>query len=150
MVCWDQWFPEAARLMALAGADVLVYPTAIGWDPEDDDAEQQRQLDSWITVQRGHAISNGIPILAANRTGNEPDPANRTPGIQFWGHSFICGPQGEILAEAEANSTGCMLAEINPGHTEDVRRIWPFFRDRRVDAYEDLTQRWNDPPKGDD
>ena len=147
LVCWDQWFPEAARLMALAGADVLIYPTAIGWDPDDDAAEQQRQLHSWMTVQRGHAIGNGIPLLAANRAGHERDPANRAQGIQFWGHSFISGPQGEILAEADDGSTGCMLAEIDPGHVEQVRRTWPFFRDRRVDAYEGLTQRWNDPKK---
>ncbi|HBE91508.1 MAG TPA: acyltransferase [Gammaproteobacteria bacterium] len=148
MVCWDQWFPEAARLMALAGADVLIYPTAIGWDSEDDAAEQQRQLDSWMTVQRGHAICNGIPLLAANRTGHEPDPAGQTQGIQFWGHSFICGPQGEVLAAANDNSTCCILAEIDPGHIEEVRRSWPFFRDRRIDAYDDLTKRWNDVQQG--
>ncbi len=144
LVCWDQWFPEAARMMAMAGADVLVYPTAIGWDPADDKAEQQRQRDSWSIVQRGHAIANGIPLLAANRTGFEEDSTGRTSGIQFWGSSFICGPQGDMLAEAGIDESGCFIAEIDPVHNESVRRTWPFFRDRRIDAYTDLTQRWNE------
>jgi N-carbamoylputrescine amidase len=151
LVCWDQWFPEAARLLALEGADVLVYPTAIGWDPADDGDEQQRQLDSWITVQRSHAISNGIPLFAANRTGYEPAPEDQRRGIQFWGHSFICGPQGEIISTGDTGAAGCMLARIDPHHAEDVRRTWPFFRDRRIDAYGGLTRRWKDNPlKGDD
>ena len=144
MVCWDQWFPEAARLMALAGADILAFPTAIGWDSEDTEDEKERQQDSWITVQRSHAIANGIPLLAANRTGHEPDPAGNNAGIQFWGGSFICGPQGEIGHQAGADETGCFLAEIDPVHNESVRRSWPFFRDRRIDAYAGLTRRWND------
>ena len=144
LVCWDQWFPEAARSMALAGADMLIYPAAIGRDPTDDADEQQRQLDSWITVQRGHAIANGIPLLAANRCGHEADPAGCGQGIDFWGHSFICGPQGEILAMAGDDDSGCRFAVLDPVHAERVRRIWPFFRDRRIDAYTGLTARWLD------
>ncbi len=138
LVCWDQWFPEAARLMALAGAELLVYPTAIGWDPADNKTEQQRQLDSWITVQRGHAISNGIPLLTANRHGLETDPSGKTRGTNFWGNSFICGPQGEILSQADANN-GCQLqTEIDLRHCEQVRQTWPFLHDRRIDAYAGL------------
>jgi N-carbamoylputrescine amidase len=196
LVCWDQWFPEAARLMALAGAELLLYPTAIGWDPLDDPAEQARQLDAWMTVQRGHAIANGLPLLACNRVGFEPTPrvgttlgawvangagtaqeAGAVPasaaaprsgaapeagpsastatdaaeashqtnaGIQFWGNSFICGPQGEILARAPSDQESLLIAEIDLARSEQVRRIWPFLRDRRIDAYADLLKRWRD------
>ncbi|MBN9287432.1 MAG: acyltransferase [Gammaproteobacteria bacterium 39-13] len=135
LVCWDQWFPEAARLMALNGADLLLYPTAIGWSPEDDQAEKQRQLDAWTTVQRGHAIANGLPVVVCNRVGTEE-------ALQFWGNSFVAGPQGEILAKAGESSPQSMLCEIQFSRTETVRRIWPFLRDRRIDAYEHLTQRY--------
>ncbi len=143
LVCWDQWFPEAARLMALAGADLLLYPTAIGWDPADDAAEQARQLDAWITVQRGHAIANGLPLLSCNRCGLETDPSGHSGGIQFWGHSFACGPQGEMLAQA-GDEPQLLLAEIDLERNERVRRIWPFLRDRRIDAYGELTKRFRD------
>ncbi|MFW5723689.1 MAG: carbon-nitrogen hydrolase [Halochromatium sp.] len=180
LVCWDQWFPEAARLMALAGAELLLYPTAIGWDPRDDGQEQARQLDAWMTVQRGHAIANGLPLLACNRVGFEPTPVVDHPttgptatslpassaaslpvsspaetpagppvsspaaGIQFWGNSFICGPQGEVLARAPADAEQLLIAEIDLRRSEQVRRIWPFLRDRRIDAYADLSKRWRD------
>lgn len=186
LVCWDQWFPEAARLMALAGAELLLYPTAIGWDPRDDAAEQARQLDAWMTVQRGHAIANGLPLLACNRVGFEPCPTAETEttlasglgqgsghglgsgsgselrpesepgtapgpktttagaGIQFWGSSFICGAQGEILAQAPTDEETLLVAEIDLARSEQVRRIWPFLRDRRIDAYGDLLKRWRD------
>ena len=142
LVCWDQWYPEAARLMALAGADVLLYPTAIGWDPRDDDAEKRRQCDSWITIQRAHAIANGIPVIACNRVGFEADRHGHGPGIQFWGNSFIAGPQGEILAQAASDAPAVLVAEVDRKRSEDVRRVWPFFRDRRIDAYADLTKRY--------
>jgi len=144
LVCWDQWFPEAARLMTLAGAELLLYPTAIGWDPADDSAEQQRQLDAWITVQRAHAIANGVPLLVCNRTGFEPDPDNRSSGIHFWGSSFVCGPQGELLARASSEASQQLITDIDPGRSEQVRRIWPFLRDRRIDAYAGLLQRYRD------
>ena len=143
LVCWDQWYPEAARLMALAGAELLLYPTAIGWDRNDDPAERERQLDAWRTVQRGHAVANGLPLLACNRVGFEPSPLPGGPGIDFWGHSFVCGPQGELLAGADTEET-LLLAEIDLGRSEQVRRIWPFLRDRRIDAYGDLLRRWID------
>ncbi len=143
LVCWDQWYPEAARLMALAGAELLLYPTAIGWDRNDDEAERQRQLDAWRTVQRGHAIANGLPVLACNRVGFEPPPLAGGPGIDFWGHSFICGPQGELLAEAGPEET-LLLGEIDLDRSEQLRRIWPFLRDRRVDAYKGLLERYLD------
>jgi len=151
LVCWDQWFPEAARLMALAGAEVLLYPTAIGWDPADPAEEQARQLDAWITVQRGHAVANGLPVAACNRIGFEP-AAPETPdaatasgtGIAFWGNSFICGPQGEFLARAGSGGAEVLTADLNLARSEQVRRIWPFLRDRRVDAYDDLLKRWRD------
>jgi N-carbamoylputrescine amidase len=143
LVCWDQWFPEAARLMAMAGAELLIYPTAIGWDPRDDKAEQDRQLDAWITVQRGHAIANGLPVLSCNRVGLEPDPANSNPGIQFWGNSFITGPQGEFLAHADQAPT-ILSASIDMERCESVRRIWPYLRDRRIDDYQDLSKRYRD------
>ncbi len=145
LVCWDQWYPEAARLMALAGADLLLYPTAIGWDPGDGSAEQQRQLDAWITVQRAHAIANGLPLISANRVGPEADPSDQSEGICFWGHSMICGPQGELLAQA-GEEAEILIAEIDLKRSEQVRRIWPFFRDRRIDAYEGLLQRYCDQP----
>ncbi len=140
LVCWDQWFPEAARLMTLAGAEILIYPTAIGWDPNDDADEQQRQLEAWITVQRGHAIANGLPLVAVNRCGFEPDPSGRLAGIQFWGHSFAAGPQGEFLARGGGQET-LLLADIELTRTREVRNIWPFLRDRRIDAYFDLLRR---------
>jgi N-carbamoylputrescine amidase len=148
LVCWDQWFPEAARLMALAGADVLLYPTAIGWDPRDAAPEQARQLDAWLTVQRGHAIANGLPLAAANRIGTEADPAGQTPGIRFWGNSFLAGPQGEMLARADADADAVLVADVDPARSEAVRRAWPFLRDRRIDAYHDLTRRWRDSEPG--
>ena len=142
LVCWDQWYPEAARLMALAGAEILLYPTAIGWDPGDDAAEKARQRDAWITIQRAHAIANGMPLLACNRVGFEPDSAGRLAGIEFWGSSFIAGPQGEILAQAPSDAPAVLTAEVDLRRAEDVRRIWPFLRDRRIDAYQDLLKRF--------
>lgn len=144
LVCWDQWYPEAARLMALAGADMLIYPTAIGWESSDSDEEKLRQQDAWITLQRGHAIANGIPVISVNRTGYEPDPSGQTEGIQFWGSSFVCGPQGEFLYQAPADREILQIVEIDRMRTENVRRWWPFFRDRRIDGYADLTKRWID------
>jgi N-carbamoylputrescine amidase len=144
LVCWDQWFPEAARLMALAGAELLLYPTAIGWDPTDDAAEQRRQREAWITVQRGHAIANGLPLAACNRVGLESDPSGATAGIRFWGGSFVCGPQGEILAQASDADPETLIVELDLTRAEQVRRIWPFLRDRRIDAYGDLSRRYRD------
>ncbi len=143
LVCWDQWYPEAARLMALAGADLLLYPTAIGWDPNDADDEKQRQRDAWITVQRGHAVANGLPLLACNRTGFEAAPDGGR-GIQFWGSSFVAGPQGEFLANAATDKRELLVADIDLARSENVRRIWPFLRDRRIDAYDDLLRRFRD------
>jgi N-carbamoylputrescine amidase len=144
LVCWDQWYPEAARLMALAGADILFYPTAIGWDPNDDDAEKARQRDAWITVQRGHAVANGLPLLSCNRTGYEADPSNVGSGIQFWGSSFVAGPQGEFIAQASTEGRELLICDVDMERSEHVRRIWPFLRDRRIDAYGDLTKRYRD------
>jgi len=144
LVCWDQWYPEAARLMALSGATLLLYPTAIGWDPADGEAEQARQRDAWITIQRSHAIANGLPVVSCNRTGLEPDPSGASRGIDFWGSSFVCGPQGEILAMASQTEPELLLAEINLARSEEVRRIWPYLRDRRIDAYGDLSKRYRD------
>jgi N-carbamoylputrescine amidase len=144
LVCWDQWYPEAARLMALAGAELLLYPTAIGWDPHDDQAERDRQRDAWITVQRGHAVANGLPLLACNRTGHEDDPSGVGAGIQFWGSSFVAGPQGEFLAQAGNDRRELLLADVDLARSEQVRRIWPFLRDRRIDAYDDLRKRYRD------
>ncbi|MDH5423737.1 MAG: carbon-nitrogen hydrolase [Gammaproteobacteria bacterium] len=141
LVCWDQWFPEAARLMALAGAEILLYPTAIGWDPQDTKKEQARQLDAWITIQRSHAIANGIAVASCNRIGSE-SVADMTS--TFWGNSFICGPQGEFLARASSDNNEILSASIAPEKTEQVRRIWPYLRDRRIDAYGDLTRRYID------
>jgi len=144
LICWDQWYPEAARLMALAGAELLLYPTAIGWDPRDDQAEQQRQRDAWITIQRSHAIANGIPVLSCNRTGHEPDSSGQSEGIQFWGSSFVAGPQGELLAEASEDQDGILYADVDMGRSEEIRRIWPYLRDRRIDDYADLKLRYRD------
>ena len=143
LVCWDQWYPEAARLMALAGADLLLYPTAIGWDRTDEPEEQNRQLDAWITVQRAHAVANGLPVLVANRTGFEPGP-DGNGGIDFWGNSFVCGPQGEYLARAGRDQEQTLVVDLDMARSEEVRRIWPYLRDRRVDAYQDLTKRYRD------
>ena len=143
LVCWDQWYPEAARLMALAGADLLIYPTAIGWEQTDPADEQQRQQDAWVISQRGHAVANGLPVVAVNRVGHEADPSGHTNGIRFWGHSFVAGPQGEILHQAASEEETSVVA-IDLKRSEDVRRIWPFFRDRRIDAFADLTQRFLD------
>jgi N-carbamoylputrescine amidase len=143
LICWDQWFPEGARLMALAGAEILIYPTAIGWDPEDTTAEQERQLDAWVTIQRAHAVANGIPVIACNRIGFEKSP-DSDAGIDFWGNSFITGPQGEILTRANATETKLLLATIDKGRNERVRQIWPFLRDRRIDEYGDLVKRFID------
>lgn len=144
LVCWDQWYPEAARLMALAGADLLLYPTAIGWNPDDDGEEQQRQLDAWITIQRGHAVANGLPLLSCNRIGHEPDPSPNSKGILFWGNSFVAGPQGEFLARADARESKILMATIDRVRSEEVRRIWPFLRDRRIDEYGGLVKRFLD------
>lgn len=144
LVCWDQWYPEAARLMAMAGADMLFYPTAIGWDKTDTQDEQQRQLDAWVTIQRSHAVANSVPVIVANRTGFEPSPVHGDPGIEFWGNSFVAGPQGEILAKAEQDKEQTLSVELDLQRTESVKRIWPYFRDRRIDDYNDLTKRWRD------
>ncbi len=144
MVCWDQWFPEAARLMALAGADVLIYPTAIGYESSDTPDEQQRQREAWTTVQRGHAVANGLPVVAVNRVGLEEDPSKQTNGIQFWGSSFVAGPQGELLYRAEADKETEHIVDIDLEHSEQVRRWWPFLRDRRIDKYEQITRRFID------
>ncbi len=144
LVCWDQWYPEAARLMALAGAELLLYPTAIGWDPNDAQDEKDRQREAWITVQRGHAVANGLPLLACNRTGHEPDVSGVGDGIRFWGSSFVAGPQGEFLAQAGTDQRELLVVEIDMQRSEHVRRIWPFLRDRRIDAYHDLLKRFRD------
>lgn len=144
LVCWDQWYPEAARLMALAGAEILIYPTAIGWESSDSDEEKERQRHAWQTIQQGHAIANGLPLIAVNRVGTEPDPSGQTNGIQFWGNSFVAGPQGELLYKASNTKEEINVVEIDFSHSEDVRRIWPFLRDRRIDAYGDLTKRFID------
>ena len=141
-MCWDQWYPEAARLMAMAGAEVLIYPTAIGWESTDPSDEKQRQLDAWVTVQRGHAVANGLPVIAVNRTGHEPDPSGQTNGIQFWGNSFVAGPQGELLTVLPNDSESVTVLDIDKERTENVRRWWPFFRDRRIDAFDDLNKRF--------
>ena len=143
MVCWDQWYPEGARLMALAGAEILLYPTAIGWDPTDDQAEKDRQRDAWILSHRGHAVANGLPVLSCNRVGHEASPMD-THGLQFWGSSHVLGPQGEFLAEAGTGEPEILMAEVDMARSEHVRRIWPFLRDRRIDAYGDLLKRYRD------
>ena len=144
LVCWDQWYPEAARLMALQGAEMLIYPTAIGYESSDTEAEQQRQREAWTTVMRGHAVANGLPVIAVNRVGHESDPSEQTGGIQFWGSSFVAGPQGELLYRASDNEEESILLNIDLDHSEQVRRWWPFLRDRRIDEYKDLTKRFID------
>jgi len=144
LVCWDQWYPEAARLMALKGAELLLYPTAIGWDPDDSAEEQQRQRDAWITIQRSHAVANNLHVLSCNRIGFEPDPSGQTAGARFWGSSFVCGPQGEIIAQQDEQQAGVLLANIDLQKTEKSRRIWPYLRDRRIDAYDGLLRRFID------
>lgn len=143
-VCWDQWFPEGARLMALQGADMLIYPTAIGYEPGDLKEEQERQREAWITVQRGHAVANGLPVISVNRTGYESAPSGNGNGIQFWGSSFVCGPQGEILSQASQDKEENLLVEINLTRSEHVRRWWPYLRDRRIDKFEGLLERFID------
>ncbi len=143
-VCWDQWFPEGARLMALQGADILIYPTAIGYEPGDLKEEQERQREAWITVQRGHAVANGLPVISVNRTGYESAPSGNGNGIQFWGSSFVCGPQGEILSQASQDKEENLLVEINLTRSEHVRRWWPYLRDRRIDKFEELLERFID------
>lgn len=142
LVCWDQWYPEAARLMAMRGAEMLIYPTAIGWESTDTEEEKKRQLNAWITVQRGHAVANGLPVITVNRTGHEPDPSGQTNGIQFWGNSFVAGPQGELLAEFTNEKEEVRVVEVDKSRSENVRRWWPFFRDRRIDAFDGLTKRF--------
>ncbi|MCM1094367.1 MAG: carbon-nitrogen hydrolase [Lachnospiraceae bacterium] len=144
LVCWDQWYPEAARLMALSGAELLIYPTAIGWESSDTPDEQARQLEAWVTVQRGHAVANGLPVVTVNRVGLEPDPSGQTNGIRFWGNSFVAGPQGEFLYRAADHVEETAIIEIDMNRSENVRRWWPFLRDRRIDAYGDLTKRFID------
>ena len=144
MVCWDQWYPEGARLMALAGADMLIYPTAIGWESTDTDEEKSRQREAWITVQRGHAVANGLPVIAVNRVGYEEDPSGVTNGITFWGSSFVAGPQGEFLYLAPSNEEVNKIVEVDMQRTEYVRRWWPFLRDRRIDEYGDIVKRFRD------
>lgn len=144
LVCWDQWYPEAARLMALQGAEMLIYPTAIGYESSDTEAEQQRQREAWTTVMRGHAVANGLPVIAVNRVGHESDPSEQTEGIQFWGSSFVAGPQGELLYRASDNEEESIILNIDLDHSEQVRRWWPFLRDRRIDEYKDLTKRFID------
>ena len=144
LVCWDQWYPEAARLMALAGADLLIYPTAIGTESTDSPDEQARQLDAWMTVQRGHAVANGLPVVTVNRTGHEPDPSGATGGITFWGNSFVAGPQGELLFRAPADEETTQIIDIDLARSEQVRRWWPFLRDRRIEAYGEITKRFID------
>jgi len=144
LVCWDQWYPEGARLMALAGAQLLLYPTAIGWNPTDARDEQARQRDAWVTIQRAHAVANGLPVVVANRVGFEPDPSGQTKGSQFWGHSFVTGPQGEFLAIGGEDKPEVLVVDVDLARSESVRRWWPFLRDRRIDAYGDLLKRFRD------
>ncbi len=144
LVCWDQWYPEAARLMALKGAEMLIYPTAIGYESSDTPEEQERQREAWTTVQRGHAVANGIPVIAVNRTGHEPDPSGQTKGISFWGSSFVAGPQGEMIFRAPKDEDASVVLDIDIAHSEQVRRWWPFLRDRRIDRYGEITKRFID------
>ena len=145
LVCWDQWYPEGARLMALAGADILLYPTAIGWDPNDIDTEKLRQKEAWTLIQRSHAVANHLPVLVANRVGHEPDPSGQSEGIHFWGGSFIAGQQGDFLVQGDAETPGCLVADLDLNRTEYLRRMWPYFRDRRIDAYGGITNRFLTP-----
>lgn len=144
MVCWDQWYPEGARLMALAGADMLIYPTAIGWESTDTNDEKARQRGAWMTVQRGHAVANGLPVVTVNRVGYEADPSGVTGGIQFWGSSFVAGPQGELLYEGPTDKEDCVIVDIDMERSENVRRIWPFLRDRRIEEFGDICRRFRD------
>lgn len=144
LVCWDQWYPEAARLMALRGADMLIYPTAIGWESTDTEQEKTRQRDAWTVVQRGHAVANGLPVVTVNRVGHEPDPSGATNGITFWGSSFVAGPQGELLYTAPSDSEAAAVVDVDMKRSEQVRRWWPFLRDRRIDHYKGLEQRFLD------
>ncbi len=144
LVCWDQWYPEAARIMALGGAEMLVYPTAIGWESTDTDDEKERQLNAWMLSMRGHAVANGLPVVAVNRVGRETDPSGQTGGITFWGNSFVCGPQGEMIARMGSEAPDNMVVSIDMSRSENVRRWWPFLRDRRIDAYGDLLKRFAD------
>lgn len=144
LVCWDQWYPEAARLMALQGAEMLIYPTAIGFESSDEPSEQQRQREAWTTVQRGHAVANGLPVVAVNRVGHETDPSGMTGGIEFWGSSFVAGPQGELLYRASDHEEERKIIDIDLAHSEQVRRWWPFLRDRRIDKYTDIVKRFID------
>lgn len=144
LVCWDQWYPESARLMALQGAEILIYPTAIGYEKSDTPEEQQRQRTAWTTVQRGHAVANGLPVVTVNRVGHEPDPSGQTQGIVFWGSSFVCGPQGELFYQASDNEEESLVLDIDLKHSEQVRRWWPFLRDRRIEEYKDITKRFID------
>lgn len=144
LVCWDQWYPEAARLMAMRGADLLIYPTAIGWESSDTKEEQQRQREAWVTIQRAHAVANGLPVVSVNRVGHEPDPSGMTGGIQFWGSSFVTGPQGEFIYRAPDNAEAIAVVDVDMTRSEQVRRWWPFLRDRRIDAYGGLTSRFLD------
>ena len=144
LVCWDQWYPEAARLMALKGAEMLIYPTAIGYESSDTPEEQERQREAWTTVQRGHAVANGIPVIAVNRTGHESDPSGQTKGISFWGSSFVTGPQGEMIFRAPKDEDASVVLDIDIAHSEQVRRWWPFLRDRRIDRYGEITKRFID------
>ena len=143
-VCWDQWYPEGARLMALRGAELLIYPTAIGWESTDTPEEKTRQLGAWVIAQRGHAVANGLPVVAVNRVGHEPDPSGQTNGIQFWGNSFVAGPQGEILAQASNTDEEVLVVDVDMERSENVRRWWPFLRDRRIDEFSGLTKRFLD------
>ena len=144
LVCWDQWYPEAARLMALRGAELLIYPTAIGYESSDSADEQERQREAWTTVQRGHAVANGLPVVAVNRVGHEDDPSGQTRGIQFWGSSFVAGPQGEMIYRASNSEEVETIVDVDLLHSENVRRWWPFLRDRRIDSYDDILNRFND------
>ena len=144
MICWDQWFPEGARLMALAGAQILIYPSAIGWNPQDDKLEKQRQLQAWVTIQQSHAIANNLPVVCVNRNGHEGDPAKETSGIDFWGHSFACDAFGKIIEQADTERAETILATIDLSETEKIRQLWPYLRDRRVDAYQDIDKRFID------
>lgn len=144
LVCWDQWYPEAARIMALKGAQMLIYPTAIGWFDEDSEEEKSRQLEAWIAVQRGHSVANGLPVVAINRVGFEPDSSDTSRGIRFWGHSFAFGAQGEILAQADSLQEGAILVDIDLHRSEEVRRMWPFLRDRRIESFKPLLKRFCD------
>ncbi len=144
LICWDQWFPEAARLMTLAGAQILIYPSAIGWDPTDNELEQQRQFHAWQTIQQSHAIANNLPVVSVNRVGHEKDTSAKTPGIDFWGQSFVTDAFGKVLAKAASDQSQILYSDINLAETEQIRQIWPYLRDRRVDAYEDISRRFID------